>query len=212
MINFAKLTEHLGNRLLEPLPGQQAHQQLRAIPVGAKIPRFAHKAPPKPGSVLILLYPHRDQILFPLIKRPNYAGAHSGQVSFPGGKAEEGEDAIETALREGNEEIGISKKEITVLGTLSDFFVIPSNFKVTPILAYANQQPALVADPVEVARILHGDLVSILPDHAVRQKEITAANIYQMNAPHFEIENEVVWGATAMILNELRTIVKEILK
>jgi len=211
MIDFNDLVHQLEARLHQPLPGPLAHEKLRAIPVGKTIPKFAHKDPPKPGSVLIVLYPDADRILLPLIKRPDYSGLHSGQVSFPGGKAEAGENAIETALREGNEEIGININSINVLGKLSDFFVIPSNFMVTPIVAYTERKPILKADPIEVARILHGDLASVLPDSAVLEKEITVANLYQMKAPHFEIENEVVWGATAMMLNELRILLKEIL-
>lgn len=211
MIDFDRLVKNLELRLREPLPGPPAHDKMRAIPVGTVVPNFVHKNPPKPGSVLIVLYPDNNRIIFPLIKRPDYTGLHGGQVSFPGGKAEGEEDAVETALREGNEEIGISKSEVKVLGKLSNFFVIPSNFIVTPIVGYVHTKPNLVADPVEVARILHGDIESILPDSAMLEKEIIAAKTYQMRAPHFEIENEIVWGATAMMLNELRTVLKEIL-
>ncbi len=211
MISFDHLVTRLEARLKHSLPGPVAHEKMRAIPVGNTTPRFAHKDPPRPGSVLIVLYPDAGKIVFPLIKRPDYSGLHSGQVSFPGGKAENGENAIETALREGNEEIGININSINVLGKLSDFFVIPSNFMVTPIVAFAERKPSLKADPIEVARILQGEIDMILPDSSVLEKEITVANLYKMRAPHFEIENEVVWGATAMMLNELRTVVKEII-
>lgn len=211
MINFGKLVRHLEQRLREPLPGASAHEVMRAVPVGNKMPNFAHKTPPRPGSVLIVLYPDADRVVFPLIKRPDYTGMHSGQVSFPGGKKEGEEDSVETALREGNEEIGIDTSKIKVIGKLSNFFVIPSNFMVVPIVGYTEYKPQLVADPVEVARILHGDIESILPDQAMRRKEIMAAKTYQMNAPHFQIDNEVVWGATAMMLNELRVVLKEII-
>lgn len=211
MIDFEKLVLQLEDRLKQPLPGPQAHERMRAIPVGNTIPRFAHKIPPKPGGVLIVLYPDNGKIWFPLIKRPDYPGLHSGQVSFPGGKTEPGEDAVTTALREGNEEIGITQSDIKVIGRLSDFFVIPSNFMVTPIVGYTNSKPALKADPIEVARILYGDLESILPESMIVEKEIIAAQSFKMRAPHFEIENEIVWGATAMMLNEFRTILNEIL-
>ncbi len=212
MIDFDFLVSRLEARLKQPLPGPTAHERMRAVPIDNSIPRFAHKTPPRPGSVLLVLYPDADRILFPLIKRPDYEGMHSGQISFPGGKAEEGEDTITTALREGNEEIGIDQQSIHVIGQLSNFFVIPSNFMVTPVIAYASSKPLLIPDPIEVARILHGDVESILPDSVILQKEITAAKTFQMNAPHFEIEQEVVWGATAMMLNEFRTIINEILE
>ena len=210
MIDFEELLIRLASRLKEPLPGPAAHEIMRAVPVGNAIPKFAHKTPPRPGSVLIVLYPDDNKILFPLIKRPDYDGMHSGQISFPGGKAEQGEDIITTALREGQEEIGINQQSVKVIGKLSDFFVIPSNFMVTPIVGYATSKPLLTPDPIEVARILHGDVESLLPDEVIRKKEITAARSFQMMAPHFEIENEIVWGATAMMLNEFRTLLKEI--
>jgi 8-oxo-dGTP pyrophosphatase MutT (NUDIX family) len=196
--------------LTEALPSALAHDPLRAIPVGNVVPKFEHRLPPKPGSVLILLYEQDGQIRFPLIKRAEYNGAHSGQISLPGGKAEPGEDAIETALREAQEEIGVDVSRINVVGRLSDFFVIPSNFLVTPVVASYHGVPHFTPDPHEVVRILLGDLQELAREDAVKLKEILAAGRYQMNAPHFEIENEVVWGATAMMLNELRMVVQEV--
>jgi 8-oxo-dGTP pyrophosphatase MutT (NUDIX family) len=204
------LAEKLRARLALPLPGDQAHAPLRATPVGSVIPRFDHKVAPKPGSVLILLYPDNDQILFPLIKRPDYLGAHSGQISLPGGKAEPGEDYIQVALREGEEEVGIRKESVKVIGRLSDFFVIPSNFLVVPVIGYVNHKPLFVPDPVEVVKIISGDINELMSEESVKEKEILAAGKFRMNAPHFEIEEEIVWGATAMMLNEFRIVLKSI--
>ena len=205
------LVERLTERLQRALPSALAHDPLRAVPVGNSLPSFSHKLPPKPGSVLILLYEKNGSIEFPLIKRPEYIGAHGGQVSLPGGKAEPGEDSIATALREAQEEIGVDPSGIKVLGRLSDFFVVPSNFLVTPVVATAHEVPLFRPDPYEVSRILYGNINALLSPDAIRVKEILAAGTFRMNAPHFEIENEVVWGATAMMLNELRMILQEIL-
>jgi 8-oxo-dGTP pyrophosphatase MutT (NUDIX family) len=206
-----KLIDDLTHRLQRALPSALAHEPMRAIPVGTDVPNFQHKLPPKPGSVLILLYVQDNQIKFPLIKRPEYIGAHSGQVSLPGGKAEAGEDAIQTALREGEEEIGIDQKTVKVLGRLSDFFVIPSNFMVTPVVATVDYVPQFVPDAFEVSKIIYGSVEELVKDEAILIKEIVAAGKFRMTAPHFEIENEVVWGATAMILNELRYVLREVL-
>jgi len=192
------------------LPSALAHDALRAIPIGSTLPKFEHKLPPRPGSVLILLYEQDGKIMFPLIKRNEYKGAHSGQVSLPGGKAEPGEDAIQTALREAQEEIGIDPANVSVVGRLSEFFVIPSNFLVTPVVASTIVAPEFRPDPYEVQRILQADLAELVKDDAVKTKEILAAGSYRMNAPHFEVENEIVWGATAMMLNELRLVIQEI--
>jgi 8-oxo-dGTP pyrophosphatase MutT (NUDIX family) len=211
-MNFSlqDLSIKLKDRLLLPLPGGDAHESYRAHPVGDVKPVFNYKSPPRPGGVLILLYERDGEIKFPLIKRPEYLGAHSGQVSLPGGKAEAGEDNVACALREAEEEIGIARNEISVLGSLSDFFVMPSNFMITPVVGVLHHKPIFKADTREVARIVEADLSLILRDDAIKQKEILAAGKYRMNAPHFEIEDEVVWGATAMILNEFRVILQEI--
>lgn len=210
-MSFLDLIERLESRLKLPLPGASAHEVARATPVGTLIPKFDHKIPPKPGSVMILFYPEDDRIRFPLIKRPDYQGAHSGQVSLPGGKAEHGETFTETALRECFEEIGVHPTEVTVIGRLSDFFVIPSNFMVTPVVGYATSKPIFTPDAIEVAHILNGDVFELMKEDALKEKEILAANRFAMRAPHFEIEGEVVWGATAMMLNELRMVIKDIL-
>ena len=205
-----KLSAEIEERLKKPLPGAIAHEPLRARPIGNVIPNFIHTNPPKPGSVLILLYEQNGIVQFPLIKRNDYLGAHSGQVSFPGGKAEEGESMVEAAIREAEEEIGISSSKIKICGRLSDFFVIPSNFMVTPIIAHYKGVPEFVPDPHEVNRILKADLRMVLQDDAIFEEEILAASRYRMYAPHFKIDGEIVWGATAMMLNELRLIMKEL--
>ncbi len=97
-----------------------------------------------------------------------------------------------------------------MIGRLSQFFVIPSNFMVTPVVAFAERKPTFVADPVEVFRIIEGNLDDLVREDAIRTKEIMAAKLYPMMAPHFEIEGEVVWGATAMMLNEFRLVLKSL--
>jgi 8-oxo-dGTP pyrophosphatase MutT (NUDIX family) len=113
-------------------------------------------------------------------------------------------------LREAEEEIGVSRQQIQVLGKLSPFFVIPSNFMVTPVIGYCQTKPTFVPQASEVTKIIEGDVEELIGNGAIHTKEIVAANRYQMLAPHFEIEGEVVWGATAMMLNEFRIILKEI--
>lgn len=208
-MKFSEWCLKLRDQLALPLPGQAAHEIFRATPVGDVRPLIDHKHPPRPGGVLILLYPEGDAIKFPLIKRPDYPGTHGGQVSFPGGKAETGEDAIATALRECEEEIGVKPAVVTVLGKLSDYYVIPSNYMVTPVVAFTGAKPIFNPDTFEVSRVIEARVEDIISDHAIKQKEILAAGKYRMIAPHFEIENEIVWGATAMILNEFRVLLKQ---
>lgn len=210
-VDVNRLPQLLNKRLAGPLPGSLAHEPLRAKPIGDAIPKFEHKTPPKPGSVLILICPQADTFIFPLIKRPDYLGMHSGQVSFPGGKAEPGETAVQTALRETQEEIGVDGSKVEVIGRLSDFYVVPSNFMVTPVVGFTSSPVSFQPDQHEVVRILFGRISELITDHAVKSKEIRVANRYTMLAPHFEIDGEVVWGATAMMLNEFRMILREVL-
>ena len=209
-MNFLEIVGKLEQRLKLPLPGPAAHEPLRAVPAGMIKPKFDHKSPPKPGGVLILFYEEEGVIKFPLTQRPDYLGTHGGQISLPGGKAEQNEDIITTALREGEEEIGIERSKVRVIGQLTEFFVIPSNFMVTPVIGYLEERPTFTPDPKEVARILEGRLDHLIRADAIQTREIMAAKMYPMIAPHFEIEGEIVWGATAMILNELRVVLQEI--
>jgi len=210
-MTFDELVRRLREKLLDPLPGDSAHAPMRALPLGDLTPKFDHSLPPKPGGVLILLYEDESGLVrFPLIKRQEYAGAHSGQVSLPGGKAEQGEDPIFTALRECEEEIGVDRNSLVVLGRLTNFFVIPSNFIITPVIAVADFIPAFKPDPYEVARVMSFSLYDLLRDDAIKQKEIEAAGRFRLMAPHFEIDGDIIWGATAMMLNEFRTVLLSI--
>ena len=209
-IDFDRFIEQLAGRLRQPLPGKEAHEQLRAISLGDLTPIFDHKAGPKPGSVMLLLYPDGGKIKFPLTKRPDYVGTHGGQVSFPGGKAEPNETIEQTAMREAEEEIGVRRADIEMIGRLSEFFVIPSNFMVTPVVAWQPTKPIFIPDPVEVVKILECSIEDLMKEDAVQVKEILAARKYRLSAPHFMLEDEIVWGATAMMLNEFRTLIQEI--
>lgn len=204
-----KLVGFLDQRLKSALPGALAHEPMRATFTGAVKPNFKYDLPPRKGSVLILLYQDEGQIKFPLTKRQTYAGAHSDQVSLPGGKTEQNETYVETALRECEEEIGIERHSVTVIGRLSEFFVMPSNFLIIPVVGYLNDKPEFKPDPREVARILTGTLSALIKDDAAKEKDIIAASRFDMHAPYFDIEGEVVWGATAMMLNEFRLILRE---
>ncbi len=211
-MELERLAAFLEQRLRSDLPGALAHESMRATFTGPVKPNFKYDLPPRKGSVLILLYQEGDQIKFPLTKRQTYAGAHSDQVSLPGGKTELNETYVETAVRECEEEIGIDRNSVKVIGRLSEFFVMPSNFLIIPVVGYLTDTPQFKPDPHEVARVLTGDLDDLLKEDAAKEKDIIAANRFAMRAPYFDIEGEVVWGATAMMLNEFRLILQESLK
>lgn len=203
-MEFDRLIRQLENRLSEPLPGKEAHLRMSPQPVDLK--RFEPKLPEnhRKSGVLILLYPEAGGSYFPLIKRPEYPGVHSGQVAFPGGKMEpEDETIIQTALREAEEEIGIDRSKVTILGNLSDLFIPTSNFLVSPVVGFTDQQPDLIPEEKEVSRIISTELLRLFDPRAKKQKVLELRPNLLLDTPYFEIDGEIVWGATAMILSEL---------
>lgn len=204
--SLEQLSESLRRRFNEPLPGEEGHAIMRAMPLSELQFRFSHPEPPRPGSVLLLLYEQDGVVTFPLMLRPSYDGAHGGQVSLPGGKSEPGESPETTALREAAEEIGIDPGSVELIGRLSDLHVIPSNFMVTPVVGIIRQLPQYRPDPYEVETLLTARLEDVLKEDAVLRREIEVRG-HRIDAPYFLLDGHVVWGATAMILNEFRSVI-----
>jgi 8-oxo-dGTP pyrophosphatase MutT (NUDIX family) len=170
---------------------------------------FESPGRPKIGSVLLLLYPKDGQIFLPLMKRPDYDGTHGGQVSFPGGKREENDKSlIETALREGHEEVGIVMEDVKLLGNLSQHYITASNFKVLPVVGYVNYAPSFIPDRYEVEEVLEVNLGHLLNKNTLKKKEILVRKKYNIVTPYFDVDGHVVWGATAMMLSEFLTLIK----
>jgi 8-oxo-dGTP pyrophosphatase MutT (NUDIX family) len=162
------------------------------------------------SAVLIAFYMKAGKLHFPLIVRPDNSGVHSGQVALPGGKKDEDDkDLITTALREMEEEMGVIVPRETVLGELSHFFIPPSNFLVYPILAYLPETPLFLPNPTEVVRVLEIEVADFLQEDKRKQKVIQASYM-KGEMPYYDLQDHTVWGATAMILSELRHIWLEI--
>ena len=201
---FKKILAHLEDMFRISLPGMEG--QLPMAPLPLEEERFAIKEQisTRKGAVLFLLYPDGDNCLLPFIKRPIYEGVHSGQISLPGGKFENGDaDLQATALRETGEELGVNADDILVLGGLSKLYIPPSNFTVYPYLGYVSYTPEFAPDPREVDRLIIGDFKRLVNKAVRKKKEIELANGQVIQAPYFDIQGEVVWGATAMMLSEL---------
>lgn len=208
--SFQLFVDRLSKRLQEPLPGRSAQALMAPMPTSDKRFEEDPNNPARPGGVMVLLYPENGEIYLTLTKRPVYTGAHSGQVSFPGGKVEKMDrDIIHTALRETEEEIGVANSAIQVIGQLSELFIIASNFKVYPTVGILRERPHLVPDPREVTQVLTPSLTE-LRDLERRSTKTMHFPPYTIESPYFDVEGEVVWGATAMIISELIHIVDEI--
>lgn len=170
------------------------------------------KLSPKKSAVMLLLYPKNNKTHLVLIKRNEYKGVHSAQISFPGGKFDEMDETFEnTALRETFEEIGIAKESIKIIRPFTETYIPPSNFMVYPFLGYCDFEPEFVGDIREVSGIIELPIVDFLTDKMVVVKRMATAYNADIEVPCFEINGETVWGATAMILSELKECLKKII-
>ncbi len=205
-----QIVEFLKKRLKEELPGDKAHQLMMAKQLGPQF-RLPAQTEPRNGAVMIALYFYEGNICFPLTQRPNYRGVHGGQVSLPGGKREDQDKSLtETAIRETHEEIGVQIHQSQVLGSLSDLNITASNFIVKPVISFLEEKPTFVRDPYEVDHIFTTNIEHLLKADTLKKTELTVGPQVRLEAPYFDIDDKVVWGATAMILSEFAEILKEI--
>lgn len=163
------------------------------------------------SAVLALLYPHRENHHLVFMQRPVYPGVHSGQVSFPGGRQEpEDLDLTVTALREAEEELGIPASQVHMIGSLTPLYIPPSNFMVYPQVGYMPIRPDFVPSEREVERVIEASL-ELLLDIEIRQESTIRLNQnLKIKAPAFIVEGFPIWGATAMMLNELLHLIEEV--
>jgi 8-oxo-dGTP pyrophosphatase MutT (NUDIX family) len=207
---FNEFVGRLKYRLALPLPGANAHFMM-AHPYRRQ--NFLYRSEPpdaKKSSVLILLYMVDNSVTTALIVRQEYEGVHSGQVAFPGGRFEEADiDLKTTALREAGEEIGIIPSDIEIVGQLTKLYIPPSNFVVFPFLGIASYHPSFHPDNDEVKEVIEVNIHQLLDNSIIGEKEILLANKMRVRSPYFDIKGYTVWGATAMILSELKQILHE---
>ena len=152
--------------------------------------------------MIALLYCHDDQWFLLLTKRPAEMADHAGQISLPGGLVEKGESRQDAALRELEEELGITLPEANILGQLSSIYVFVSNFCVQPYVGYVASRPAIIANPIEVAKVLELPIDVLLNPRSHGHHSVSHGDL-MFGAPHIEFDGERIWGATGMILGEL---------
>jgi len=203
-LEFNDFITRLREKLNEPLPGPASQLKMASMRRIMENGRILVPEDVKKGGVLILFYPSNGNICLVLMKRTEYPGVHSGQISFPGGGWEpDDQNMTGTALREAEEEIGIDRKAVVPIGRLSELFIPPSNFLVTPVVGYTSERPAFRPDPVEVDRILEIPVDHLLLEETRQVRDIIVFPDLKVKAPCFYVDGEVIWGATAMMLNEL---------
>ena len=198
--------ETLRQELTGPLPGTEAQLQMAPSPI--RMP--GKEIPPAKGSVMILLYPFRKEVCIVFIKRATYDGVHSGQISFPGGMHESGDESgFATALRETEEEIGIPRNSMTVIGKLTSLHIPVSNVDVLPVVSVMESKPCYVPDPNEVEFIIEARMTDLIHPATRKSKKLRVGDL-DIEAPYYDVGGNHIWGATAMILSEFLEIVKKI--
>lgn len=162
----------------------------------------------KKAGVLALFYPKNNKTHLLLTLRANYKGTHSAQISFPGGKFDKKDsNLLQTALRETTEEVGVKANLITPSLALSKVYIPPSNFWVSPFIATTNITPTFNKN-YEVAKIIEIPILELLNDNNVSIKKTMTSYNVSIDAPCFIFNNHIVWGATAMILSEIKELLK----
>ena len=183
--------------LQKTLPGEAA-QLLMAPTFRGSVNDQAH---PHRAAVLILLYPSRGETHLVFMKRNEYKGPHSGQVSFPGGAWEESDGTLDqTAIRECREELGI-QESIEILGALTPLHIPVSNYLVAPFVGWMEQTPVFHPDRTEVQYVIEVSLRELL-DTATRDSETLHQHNRSVEAPYYGVGENKIWGATAMMLSE----------
>ncbi|GLB51632.1 coenzyme A pyrophosphatase [Neptunitalea chrysea] len=207
--DFVQLASKIQNM---PLPGKEAHYKMSSEARIRHIKKFndnfddARKA-----AVLACFYPNiQEDVQLLLTLRHSYNGVHSNQISFPGGKSEKVDvNLTETALRETEEEVGIHRSNVEVVKELSKVFIPPSNFLVQPYLGYVKTTPDFTIQEYEVATLIEVAFADLMDDHFIEEVPITTSYAKNIHVPAFNFYDNIVWGATGMILNEVKTLFRQ---
>jgi 8-oxo-dGTP pyrophosphatase MutT (NUDIX family) len=201
-INFLK------TKLNQPLPGLSAQLEMASIERRKHYPDIKHIQNFKSSAVAICLYKENEEWMIPLMKRQEYEGVHSAQISFPGGKSEHEENPVDTALREFFEETGMENTGLLHLGALSPLYIPPSNFMVYPQVFYIQEKKPFHPNKREVQRIIEWELKNLLDETLISERLVKPFQQKEFSTPCIIVKGEIVWGATAMMLNELKEIFK----
>tara|TARA_A100001011_G_scaffold293451_1_gene305320 strand:- start:401 stop:1015 length:615 start_codon:yes stop_codon:yes gene_type:complete len=197
-----KLTKKMNGKL----PGRTSHEIMMVKPRY----KFIGEKASTPAAVLILLYPIKDKWHFFLTKRTNNVEHHKGQISLPGGMLEEDESHKEAAIRETFEELGIQSEDINLIGPLTPLYIPVSNFKIFPFVGWIKSAPKLNIQYKEVSKVFSPSIFSLMDPQTKKIKDSTLLG-QKVKIPFFKLNNEVVWGATSMVISEFKNVLKGVL-
>ena len=211
---FSEFSDIVSKIEKKPLPGKASHLKM-ASAQRAKIleEQSYHEQTAKKAAVLAAFYPDaQKQTHLLLIKRQGGAGVHANQIAFPGGKYEPTDNSLEaTALREAYEEVGVAAADMRSLRALSRVYIPPSNFLVQPYMGLYHKQKPFVMESSEVQAILEIPLGVLLKKELLQYQKVQVSKFNSLEVPSFVFQDQVVWGATAMMLNEIRSLLGEVL-
>jgi 8-oxo-dGTP pyrophosphatase MutT (NUDIX family) len=204
-VYFEPFINSLSSKLKGPLPG--ADFQRKFMHEERLMSDIKPNDTTRQSAVLVAFYPSDGDVYLPLILRPAYEGTHGGQMALPGGKMEySDENLVRTALREAQEEIGVKAMDVNILGELTDVFIPVSNFIVKPIVGYLDYKPDFFPDKKEVEKIFEVEFSDFLKLENKGIRNITVGK-RNLSVPGFDIQDQWIWGATALIINEVVEIV-----
>ena len=205
-MRFEELLQFISQK---DLPGEKAHAPYLKY---RRSFEAADKTQAREAAVGIHLFEKEQQFYFYLIERSTYDGQHSGQMAFPGGKKDPTDPHLElTARRESEEELGIDQKLGLLTKQLTKVWIPVSGFVVTPFVFLHDQEPVLQINNREVAQVETIKLLDLLDEQNIQNRDIRLPNNQFLEGhPCFILNERVVWGATALMLNELRMLLKEI--
>ena len=197
--------EALTKMLSRDLPGKSAQRKMMITP--NRFPTENQENEGIPASILLLLYPLEGEWFFFLTKRSQDVEHHKGQISFPGGVVEKNESKMNAAIRETNEEIGVDKDVIKIIGSLTPFYIPVSNFHISPYVGWTEEKPHTKVQDAEVKRVFSVSINDLVLEKNLKTKKDFFSN-KSVKVPYFDLNGETVWGATSMILSEFKFILR----
>tara|TARA_R110002049_G_scaffold150790_2_gene314020 strand:+ start:18770 stop:19411 length:642 start_codon:yes stop_codon:yes gene_type:complete len=213
-MNFDDFTKRISKIKNLPLLGEESHIKMApSIRIDA-LRKIKNKTIiKKKAAVMVLFYPDDNNVVnLLLMLRNTYKGVHSNQVGFPGGKVEKiDKSLLETALRETFEEVGVPSNSVETIRELSSIYIPPSNFEVQPYIGLYHNPLPFVIEEAEVASLIEVSLSDFMNDKNIITKKISTSYATNIDVPAFKLNGYVVWGATAMIMSELKELLKQLL-
>lgn len=190
------------------LPGEDAHRMLAPLQRLSTKDYLKQNPSYKTSCVAVIIYPDNNITRLLLMERPESAHAHSGQISFPGGKREQDDVTLmDTAMREMYEEVGVPPSAVTMIGSLSEIYIPVSNFLVHPFVGYSEKKPVFQLNPGEVKSVVTPEIETFFLNELPTFR-FESRSFGWIDAPYFPYDNHMIWGATAMIISELIYILK----